>query len=161
MARTLKKSYNFFLLNLFCSMKYSKSKSKPCRKHKKLAVSSRCVSSASCRAILTRQQLINLRNVSKYFHIFLLNKSKLNAREIFWVYFLRNGIFSPPSSQFPSPPSPKKKESNSKFDKPAGRDANLLGLRSSPEEIVVKLKCIIVEEMTFDQELCLKVSKSV
>ena len=71
----LEKNYNFFLLNLFCSMKYSKSKSKPCRKHKKLAVSSRCVSSASCRAILTRQQLINLRNVSKYFHIFLLNKS--------------------------------------------------------------------------------------
>ena len=83
----LEKNYNFFLLNLFCSMKYSKSKSKPCRKHKKLAVSSRCVSSASCRAILTRQQLINLRNVSKYFHIFLLNKSKLNAREIFWKYF--------------------------------------------------------------------------
>ena len=82
----LEKNYNFFLLNLFCSMKYSKSKSKPCRKHKKLAISSRCVSSASCRAILTRQQLINLRNVSKYFHIFLLNKSKLNAREIFWKY---------------------------------------------------------------------------
>ena len=83
---------------------------------------------------------------------------------MFWVYSLRNGIFSPPSSQFPYPPpqkKKKKKESNSKFDKPAGRDANLLGLRSSPEEIVVKLKCIIVEEMTFDQELCLKVSKSV
>ena len=61
----------------------------------------------------------------------------------------------------PIPPPPKKKESNSKFGKPAGRDANLLGLRSSPEEIVVELKCIIVEEMTFDQELCLKVSKSV
>ena len=57
----------------------------------------------------------------------------------------------------PNPfPPPEKKESNSKFDKPAGRDANLLGLRSSPEEIDVKLKYIIVEEMTFDQELCLK-----
>ena len=52
--------------------------------------------------------------------------------------------------------SASKKESNSKFDKPAGRDAHLLGLRSSPEEIDVKLKYIIVEEMTFDQELCLK-----
>ena len=59
-------------------------------------------------------------------------------------------IFSSPPSQFPPQKKKKKKESNSKFDKPAGRDANLLGLRSSPEEIVVKLKCIIVEEMTFD-----------
>ena len=70
-------------------------------------------------------------------------------------------IFTPTVPTPRPPPLPpkkreEKKESNSKFDKPAGRDANLLGLRSSPEEIDVKLKCIIVEEMTFDQELCLK-----
>ena len=78
---------------------------------------------------------------------------------ILGLLFEKWHIFTP---IIPIPPPPKKKnESNSKFDKPAGRDANLLGLRSSPEEIDVKLKCIIVEEMTFDQELCLKVSKSV
>ena len=111
LQKTQKIALSFFLTYF---VQLNVPKSKPCRKHKKLAVSSRCVSSASCRAILTGQQLINLRNVSKYFDILLFCKNKKKC-----------------PNPFPF---------NNDFNEPAGREANLLGLRSSPERDSCQVK---------------------